>query len=305
MHSGDQGRFGFGPSLFLLLLCLFWGGIAPAVKLALVGMGPYSIAGWRFLVGLVVILIWSLGTGGPLRQPTKQRLGLFLFSLVFVMQIAAVNTGIRLTLSSYAVVLLNTSPIFVAVLAHWWIPGERMNTRKAVGLATAFAGVFAMFMPAAPSGELLAGNLLALAGGFLLAIIHVFSKHLVQDIKPGQLVFWEFAYAVPLFFLLSYLFEPEPYLVSAQVVGSILYQGIIVAGFCFVAWMHLLLHRPASKMVSFQFSIPVFGVFLSWILLDEPLSKHLLVCAGLVATGIFLVTSSQGKTSGNLPTDTI
>jgi drug/metabolite transporter (DMT)-like permease len=293
MHPADKSHLGIKPAMSILLLCFFWGGVAPAVKIALTGMGPYSIAAWRFLTGFIVILAWSLLNGKTIRQPEKRRFGLFLFSLLFVSQIVSVNTGIELTLSSYAVVLLNTSPLFVAILAHWWIPGERITTKKFIGLAVAFAGVLVVFAPSIPNRELLLGNLLSFTGGFLLSLIHIYSKILVRDIRPSQLVFWEFAYGVPFFFLLSFLLEREPFVITEQVVGSILYQGIVVAGFCFVAWMHFLQFYPASKMVSFQFSIPVFGVFLSWLILDEPLSKHLLIGVGLVASGIYLVTTSK------------
>jgi drug/metabolite transporter (DMT)-like permease len=200
-----------------------------------------------------------------------------------------------MTLSSYAVILLNTSPIFVTILAHWWIPGERLTLKKWIGMLVAFCGVVLLFLPSMPSSGFFIGNLLALTAGFLLSVIHVMSKHLLRDIKPGQLVFWEFTYAVPIFFLTSLLFEPASKSMSLPIVGSILYQGIVVAGFCFVAWMHLLQHYPASKMASFQFSIPVFGVFLSWLILDEPLSGHLIFGVALVASGIFLVTSSEVK----------
>jgi drug/metabolite transporter (DMT)-like permease len=301
MTSTDKSQFGLKPSLIILLLCLFWGGVAPSVKIALDGIGPYSIAAWRFLTGFVVICLWSLITGNPIEQPKRQRLALFVFALIFVMQIVTVNAGIKLTLSSYAVVLLNTSPLFVALLAHWWIPGEKLNVRKVIGLSLAFAGVFIIFMPSIPRPELLLGNILCFAAGFLLSIIHIYSKLLVRTIKPSQMVFWEFAYGVPLFFLLSFVFEKEPYNITAPVVGSILYQGVIVAGFCFVTWVHFLQIFPASKMVSFQFSIPVFGVVLSWLILGEPLSKHLLFGVFLVAVGIFLVTSSRVTLS---PTDT-
>jgi len=260
------------------------------------GIPPLAVAAWRFLTGLTAIWIWCRLKGVNLYVPRKNHFGLFLYSLVFVAQISAVNFGTQRTTSNFAIVLVNTSPLFVALLAHFLIPNDRINARKLIGLSGAFLGVAVIFLSAVPGTGQLRGNFLVLLGGFLLGVIHVYGKFLLRRLSAFQLVFWEFLSGISFFFLLSLLFESgQTYHLSVTVVASVLYQGLIIAGFGFVTWVYLLQRYSASKLASFQFSIPVFGVFLGWLILGEQLSWRLGLGVLLVAVGIYAVSTSDLK----------
>ena len=65
-----------------------------------------------------------------------------------------------------------------------------------------------------------------------------------------------------------------------------LYQGIVVAGLCFIILVFLLQHHSPGRLGGFGFATPVVGVLLSAALLDEAISPYLLASMGLVAVGI-------------------
>jgi drug/metabolite transporter (DMT)-like permease len=284
---------GLSASSFALLLCLFWGGLTPGMKIALEGMPPIAIAGWRFLIGLAVIWLWAVSKRIPLRLPRSHWLHLLVFALVFVVQLSATNIGIQKTSANYAVILLNTFPIFVAILAHLFLSGDRLSLRKMAGLLLAFLGVAFVFLETPPDRDMLVGNLFCLLSGFLLAVIQVYGKFLLRSLTAIQIVFWEILIGVPFFFVLSGFFEPSERHITVAVALSILYQGAVVAGFCFVSWMQLLKRYPASKLTALSFSIPVFGVVLSWALLGEPITLRLIFGVAGVAAGIFLVSGAR------------
>jgi drug/metabolite transporter (DMT)-like permease len=292
--------FGARSTLLVVFLCFLWGGLTPSLKLSLTGMPPLAVAGWRFLIGLVAIWIWSRWNGINLYVPRKAQLPLFLYSLVFVAQISSVNFGTRLTTSNFAIILINTSPLFVALLAHFLIPNDRLTVRKALGLAVAFLGVAVIFVASVPETDQLRGNFLVLLGGFLLGVIHVYGKFLLRRFSAFQVVFWEFVYGITFFFALSALLEStESYQLNAVVVGAVLYQGLVIAGFGFVTWVYLLQRYSASKLATFQFSVPVFGVILGWLILGEALTWRLGIGVLLVAGGIYAVsTSGRGHGKG-------
>lgn len=293
-HKFGNESFGVKSSLLVLFLCFLWGGLTPSLKLALIGLPPLAIAGFRFLTALIAIWIWCRVKGINLYVPRKAHLPLLLYSLIFVVQITGVNCGTRLTTSNFAIVLVNTSPLFVAVLAHFLIPNDKLSARKILGLAVAFIGVGVIFLSSAPETDQLRGNALVLLGGFLLSVIHVYGKFLLTRLSAFQVVFWEFVYGISFFFPLSFLLESgEEYRLSAVVIGAVLYQGLIIAGFGFVTWVYLLQRYSASKLVSFQFSIPLFGVILGWMLLDESLTWRLALGVLLVAVGIYAVSTAS------------
>jgi len=265
------------------------------MKIALEGVPPIAVAGWRFLIGLIVIWLWAALRQIPLRLPRNHWLQLLVFGLIFVVQISATNIGIQKTSANYAVILLNTFPIFVAILAHLFLPGDRLSLRKIAGLLLAFLGVAFVFLDTPPVREILVGNLFCLVSGFLLAVIQVYGKFLLRSLTAIQIVFWEIVIGVPFFFILSGIFEPSERNVTFAVALSILYQGAVVAGFCFVSWMQLLKRYPASKLTALSFSIPVFGVVLSWAILGEPITLRLLLGVAGVAAGIFLVSGARSS----------
>jgi drug/metabolite transporter (DMT)-like permease len=56
-----------------------------------------------------------------------------------------------------------------------------------------------------------------------------------------------------------------------------LYQALVAAAFGFIAWNTLLQHHGAVILNSFNFILPITGVFLAWWLLNEPLTLKILL----------------------------
>jgi len=86
------------------------------------------------------------------------------------------------------------------------------------------------------------------------------------------------------------LFEPRQVTdLSAVVLASITYQGIIVAFASYLVWFWLIQVYPVSNISGFTFFTPIFGILLGGVLLQEPLTVKLLVGGGLVTGGMVLV----------------
>jgi drug/metabolite transporter (DMT)-like permease len=73
------------------------------------------------------------------------------------------------------------------------------------------------------------------------------------------------------------------------IAASLAYQTVWVAFITFLAWFWLVRNYPASRLVSFNFLMPIFGVIAGGILLKEPITSKLLLTLVLVGTGIYLV----------------
>ena len=279
--------------LLTLFLCSLWAGAVPAIKLSLQGVPPVSVAAFRFLIALVCLLIFCVVSHTRCRLPREFHKTLIGFSLIFVVQSICLNLGTKLTSGSHSVVILHTFPLFVALLAHLLIPNDRLNLGKVSGLLLAFLGISAIFLesPAARAdGKALVGDLLVLCSGFLLGVIQVSSKFLVRNLSAFQIVVWEMIYGVPLFFLLSFFLEwNASYHMTTPVAGAIAYQGLLT-GFLFVTWTHLMKRYAVGKLNAFQFTTPIFGVILSWLILGESVSPVLVLGVALVAGGIYLVS---------------
>ncbi|NCO34505.1 MAG: DMT family transporter [Armatimonadetes bacterium] len=146
-----------------------------------------------------------------------------------------------------------------------------------------------------PGSEVLLGDALVLGSGVLLGVIQVYSKFLVRSINAFQVIVWELIYGTPLYFILSFIFERQLRVqLTSAVVAAVLYQGLVVAAFCFVTWTNLLRRYSASKMTAFHFTTPIFGVLLSRLILGENILPGLAAGVALVAIGIYVVSRPEG-----------
>jgi drug/metabolite transporter (DMT)-like permease len=57
----------------------------------------------------------------------------------------------------------------------------------------------------------------------------------------------------------------------------------------YLAWFWLIRHYPPSRLASFTFLTPLFGVLAGGLLLNEPITGGLLLALALVGAGIYLV----------------
>jgi drug/metabolite transporter (DMT)-like permease len=275
-----------------IILSILWGGNTPAIKIALEGVPPLALAGVRFIMGAVTVLVWVLWSRIPLKPNRQERQLLFFLLLLFVLQIYTLHAGTDFTLAAHAGVFVLTAPLFVTLLAHFFLPGDRLNPYKIAGLSLSFAGIVVIFAEGflVSATDYLIGDAIVILSGFLLGARQVFTKTLTQSIHPARLLFWQATLSVPVFFILSLIFEDlDSIYLDTRIVLSIVYQGVIVAGLCFIFWT-LLLHRyNASRLSVFGFVSPIAGVIFSHFLLGEPITNALIIGGLLVAAGIAVV----------------
>lgn len=280
----------------VLLLALLWGGNSVAIKIGLQDIPPLALAGFRFVIGIIAVTGWALLQRVPIKMQPGELVPLIYISLIFLIQIIALNVGTHYTTSSRSIVLNSTYPLFTTLLAHFMVQGDRLTVAKSLGILLAFAGVTVTFTESLNLGarEYLVGDIVVLLSGLLLGLRVVTTKVLVQSIHPYRLLIWSMLFSLPWFFILSFIFEQGwEYRITASSIAAIFYQGLVVAGFCFVAWTSVLQHYKASRLVVLFFATPLFGVVLSNLLLDETLGLELISGAVLVAAGIYLVNRTK------------
>lgn len=293
---GDE-RIGLKAGFLAALATALWGGNSVSIKIGLEGMPPVAMAGIRFALGALTVTVGALFFGISIRVPAARWRELGGLALLFCVQIVLLNVGTHFTNASRSTVLICTYPFFTAFFAHFFVPGDRLSTHKALGLALSFAGVVLIFAESLALAETayLLGDVLVLVSGMLLGLRQVVTKRLMSGLHPFQVLFWQAALSLPVFAGASALFERGMlWELSPQIVGALLYQGVVIAGFCFILMVSLLRRHSASKLGVFGFVTPVFGVLLSALLLGEELSPVLLASMGLVAVGI-VVVNREGK----------
>ena len=292
-------RLTLGGALAALATCILWGGHVVALKIGLQTFAPFWSAFWRMLAGIAVVALWGWSQGTPLIPPRGERRLLAGLGVLFVVQISAMNFGVHWTSPAYAVVLLNAHPVFANFVGHFFVPEDRLSWTRVLGLALAFGGICAVFLgrpDAALGSRPILGNLVVTFAGFLLGSRTVYTQRLVQTIDPVRPILWMMIFSLPVFLAAAATLE-EPLLqpINAGAIAAILFQGVVIAGFCFIVWTTLLKTISPGALSMFAFSTPIFGVLLSGWIYGEAITERLIFGVVAVTAGILIAT---GKRAG-------
>src|SRR6185295_16221167 len=129
----------------VLLLSALWGGNTVAVKIGVADSPPLMLAALRFAIGGVCVLAWALWTRAPFRLERGEGGPLLGLGLLFATQLGLLNVGVWLSTAGHAAVMLNAYPVYIVLLAHFLVPGDRMTAATLGGIILGFAGILVLF----------------------------------------------------------------------------------------------------------------------------------------------------------------
>jgi drug/metabolite transporter (DMT)-like permease len=281
-------------ALVALLLAALWGANPVAIKIGLADAPPLRLAWMRFVLGGLTVLayaLWTRRSGLFTLRPGEAR-AIWSLGLIFTVQIALMNVGIGLTTAAHGAVLLNSYAIHTVVLAHFFVPGDRMTPARLGGIAVAYAGIVVLFARdfSFQHGTLL-GDLVVMVSAFLLGERTVYMARAVQRMDPLKLLLGQSAIGSACFLAASLWLEGgQPTRYTTSLLGSLFYQGMVVAGFNFVVNAWLLQLYPPSLLAACALTSPIWGVLVAALVAGDPLTPTLLASSVMVTLGIGLAT---------------
>lgn len=277
----------------VVLLVAIWGTTWAAIRIGLEDLPPLTSLAWRLgLAGVLLLaLVPVLGVrlGRRRREPALWAInGL----LSFAGSYGVVYWAEQRVPSGLAALLFATFPLFVAVLGHFFLPGERLYPRGAAGTLVGFAGVALIF-----SEDLgrLGGPGVAFSAAVLLvapavsAVANVAIKRWGKGIHPLSLTSVPLLGAGVLVGAAAALFESDRAVRwTPAAIGSIVYLALFGSAIAFVVYFWLLERLPATRLSLITYAMPVVAVLIGILLFDEPMTARIAAGAGLVIAGVAL-----------------
>ncbi|MFH1953413.1 MAG: DMT family transporter [Pseudomonadota bacterium] len=281
----------FSAATFTAFLCTLFGANAVAIKISLFGLGVFTTAGLRFGLAAIAIFLWAWATRRPFVIKKGQSKQLLIVSLIFALQLALLYLGFSKTTASRGVLLINTQPFFVLFLAHWFIPGDQVTKNKVLGLLLGFSGMALVFLgKKGVTAEVQIGDLMVLITAFLWACNTVYTKRIISEFAPFQIVLYPMVVSVPFFFLAGYIWDVKMIThLDLKVLSSLIYQSLVTASFGFVAWNSMLQKYGAVSLHSFIFIMPIAGVLLGGLILGEAITWDIILALAFIVSGIVVV----------------
>jgi drug/metabolite transporter (DMT)-like permease len=277
----------------LVVLCASWALQQVTIKVANHGVSPILQSGIRSVGATILVWIWMTVR----REPMLERDGTLWWGIaagfLFAGEFLLIYWGLEFTHASRAVIFLYMSPFVVALGAQLFIPGEHLRMIQVVGLCCAFAGIALAFRESLsfPTYRMLIGDVMLVGAAVLWGATTVLVKASpLARIKPGKTLLYQLAVSAVVLPVGSLAMnEPGIVLMTPLIAGCLAYQTVWVAFITYLAWFWLVRHYPASRLASFTFLTPLFGVLAGSVLLNEPITNTLLLSLVLVGTGIYLV----------------
>ena len=261
----------------LALLALFVGGVVLAssgIFIKLSEIGPTATGFQRHFLSAPILWLWlrmERRREDRFRAPSglADYLELTLAAALFGINTAAWCWCLKFTSVANGSLIANTSPIFVA-LGAWLLLGERFTRAFLAGLALSLLGVAALMgRSVSMGGELLLGDLLAVAAALLWAAYMLAVQRLRRRFTTATIMTWTAVVSAAL--LLAGALAAGESLVPRTLSGwgAILGLAFVshAGGQSLVAYALALL--PASFSAVGLLVQPVYATLAAWITLGE------------------------------------
>ena len=248
---------------------LFWASAFVAIRHLGDDFSPGALSLGRTLVGALCLAAVALPRGLP--RPSRADLvviaviGVLWFGLYNV----ALNAGERTVDAGTAAMLIQVSPVLIALLAAIFL-GERFTVHLGVGLALAFAGVALIALSTSPGSDSdLVGVVLCLVSAVAYSVSLILQKPLVGRL-PAVHVTW-LACSVGAISCLPFAGQlvRETADAPASSIWWLVYLGVFPTALAFTTYAYALRHMSASNLGVTTYLVPPITIVMGVLLLDE------------------------------------
>jgi len=270
------------------------GGSYTAGKFALQDLPMFGMLAVRMTLATLALGAYAALAGLPLRPRASSARYLAAQTGLFVMTQTLLFFALQKIGAGRAAILFNMQPFFTLLLLPVLLPAERLTPRRWLGTAAAFGGVALVLAERGTQGGSLVADLLVLMAALGWSAAIFLNKRMPPDVTPVSVILWSSAGSVPVFALLSLLFESgATWSLTGSAAASVLYLGVAAGGLGFVLMVWLIRAYSASRVNVFVFLSPVFGVLIGWAALGETMTVQQALGALAVAGGILIVTAER------------
>ena len=266
------------------------------IKIVNTGIQPIFFCGLRSVIATIFVVGWMMYKRIPILIDIESaKLGI-IAGLIFAGEFLCLFVALDYTSVIRNSIIYYSMPVWLTLMAHFFLPEEKITKTKIMGLLIAFSGVcWAILVRdnvSTTAGSLI-GDLFALAGSIGWALIILMARGTgFSKIGPEMQLLWMVLISGPVLILISPLFGDLIRDFHTLHLLGLAFQSIIVVAGGFIFWLWLLSIYPASGVASFAFLSPIFGIACGWIFLNETLDPSIIGSGLMVIIGIYLINKT-------------
>ena len=280
--------------ILLSILSLIWASAFFNIKIATYSFGPLTIAFLRIFLGAILIAILCFFKNIKIEAFSKDWYWFALIGFVnLVIPFFLIAYGVQKIQSNLAAILMSTTPLSSAILAHFFTNKEKINFTKIIGVMVGFAGIIVLFSDNILINNenffhalmILVGSTFYVIGGILTLKI---SKKKNENLTSSILI-WG---ALIIFPIAMYYEQPWNLVPRLDSTISLIYLGIFPTGIAWLIRFHILKKNGLVFHSQVAYLIPIFGVILGYVFLKEVITLKVLLALIAVIIGFYFVRRS-------------
>ena len=263
--SSPAGQLRPAKPFRMLWVTVAWGACFLAIRW---GLRDSPIL-WFATLRAVIAGVALLAIAGVQRRPTPQGVRSWVLIVVLAaanvtIAFAAMFAGVAGLATGTAAVLANAQPLLI-LLPAWWFYGEELSPRTTLALVAGFAGLVAVALPGG-GGD---GAILSLVAASAITTGTLLARqlgHLDVLVVSG----WHFLIGGAALAVWAALVEGPPAIAwTPRFIASLLFLSLVGTAAAFVAWFTEAQHSRLDSLAAWTFAVPVVGVVLAAVVLDE------------------------------------
>ncbi len=292
----------------LILLALCWGPSFLFIKLALIQLNPVLLSVLRIGIGALLLNVILLIRKDFLPSDSsfwKASAVAAFFSVALPFML--INWGQQFIDSSLGALLNGTTPFFTVIFSFLLLQNESIPANKVRGIAIGFLGLIVLVYPNLNQG--MNASLTGIAAVVLASVSYGVGwvwvkKHLtgIASFKaPAAQLLIGTLYLIPFIFFSEQ--EISMTSLSMVTISAVIALGVLGTAIAFILYFQLIAKAGPSYAAMVTYLVPVIGVFLGVLVLDETLTPWMMGGAGMILFGIYLGNRPKRDNSSNTCVD--
>ena len=294
--------------LILTFLALIWSSAFFNIKIATYSFGPVMIAFLRIFFGAIIVVAICIFKKIKIEAFSKDWYWFATIGIVnLVIPFFLIAYGVQKIQSNLAAILMATTPLSATILAHFFAENEKINYTKVFGVLIGFSGIVYLFSDNLLIDKnnflsaifILVGSTFYVIGGLLT--LKVSNKE--NENVTSSILIWATIFVLPLSLFVNFFTSSDIFLFIQDLHLShrldstlaILYLGTVPTGIAWLIRFRILKNNGLVFQAQVAYLIPIFGVILGYIFLNELITSKVLVALVSIIIGIYLVRLSNRK----------
>ena len=283
------------------LMCVLWGFTWMYLKISLAEMPLYTGLSIRFSIAGIIFWIMYFIKGHKVNLTTDLKNVYLLFTFFnFSLCYYLTYWGAKYVYSNLGAIIWSLLPICVAMMAHFYLPDDRLNKKKAFGMLIGLIGTILLFYERDMLGEGQAtfGIIAILLSVVLAAWPNVYLKMQKSSINSYHLNAVGMTLSGVLFLICALIFENNAFIpMDNKNLFAIFFLTIPGTVMTWGIYIWLFNHLPVTQISYTAFYPPIIATAVGWFFLGEALPALAIIGSVLIIAGGYLV-SSPSKSSG-------